>query len=221
MIFDLLKGDLEGALLSIIIVMPIVLMALTFHEFAHGYAAYKMGDPTAKYMGRLTLNPLKHLDLFGTLAMLLAGIGWAKPVPVNSRYFKNAKKGMALTAIAGPLMNLFLGFIGLTLYALYVRFARDSWFYQAVVLFFYYFGYLNCYLAVFNLLPIPPFDGSRLAFAVLPDRIYWNVMKHERTIMLITIIAIIGLSRIGFNPFGIITDFIIDGVLGLYSLLLF
>ena len=128
---------------------------------------------------------------------------------------------MALTAIAGPLMNLFLGFIGLTLYALYVRFARDSWFYQAVVWFFYYFGYLNCYLAVFNLLPIPPFDGSRLAFAVLPDRIYWNVMKHERTIMLITIIAIIGLSRIGFNPFGIITDFIIDGVLGLYSLLLF
>ena len=220
MLFDLMTGGVQNAVLSILIVIPIVLMALTFHEFAHGYAAYKLGDPTAKMMGRLSLNPLKHLDLFGTIAILIAGIGWAKPVPVNSRYFKKPKYGMAITALAGPLMNLLLAFIGLTLFALYYRFASERVYNEGVALFFYFMGYLNCYLAVFNLLPVPPFDGSRLAFVILPDRLYWKVMQYERIIMLVVIVAILGLSRIGLNPFGIVADLIVDGIMNLYSMIL-
>lgn len=219
MIFDLLSGNITTAIIRIMLVIPTVLMALTFHEFAHGWMANKLGDPTARVLGRLTLNPLKHLDLFGTLAMLIAGIGWAKPVPINSRYFRKPKRDMALTGLAGPAMNFILSFTGLVFYAAIIVFVPVTPLSDAAITFFYYFAYLNAYLAIFNLIPIPPFDGSRIFYAFLPDKFYWGVMKHERQIMLITLIALVALSRFGLNPISHIVDAYINGVLFVFEVI--
>ena len=114
MLLDLwTANDPKQLIISILLTVPIVMISLSVHEAAHAYIAYKMGDPTARNLGRLTINPMKHLDLVGSLMMLFVGYGWAKPVPINTRYFKNPTKGMALTARAGPLSNLMLAFIGL------------------------------------------------------------------------------------------------------------
>ena len=218
MIFDLLSGDLTSVLIRLLLVIPTILIALTFHEYAHGFIANKLGDPTAKNLGRLTLNPLKHLDPVGALMMLFVGIGYAKPVPINSRYFKNPKRDMALTALAGPVMNLILSFAGVTIYSVYLALlGSNSYIAYTVYMFFYYFAYLNAYLAIFNLMPIPPFDGSRIAFAVLPDKYYWGVMKYERTIMIVTIVALLALSRFGLNPFSGLARLFISGVEAMYS----
>ena len=148
-----------------------VLISLTVHEYCHGYAAYKMGDSTAKNFGRLTLNPLKHLDPIGALCMLFFHVGWAKPVPINARNFKDPKKGFAITALAGPLSNLILGFFSAFVYLLVFAFLKDVRFeskdfsyYLAsnILTFLFLFHSINIGLGLFNLLPIPPFDGSRL-----------------------------------------------------------
>ena len=204
MLFDIINGkSFFEALLQLITILPAVLLALTFHEVAHGYVAYKLGDPTAKAFGRLTLNPLKHLDPLGTVLMLVAGYGWAKPVPVNARYFKDPKKGMALTALAGPVTNLALGLLSTFLYALfYVLFSEQ---YIAVtyldsrefthilafilILFFGNFAMLNVSYAIFNLFPVPPFDGSRILLFFLPERKYFAVMRYEKVLMMIVLIG--------------------------------
>ena len=168
----------------------VVLISLSAHELAHGYTAYKLGDPTAKYMGRLTLNPIKHIDPFGLVCMVLFRIGWAKPVPINPRYFKKPKRDTALCALAGPTTNLIISFISTFVYMLLVKaFAGVSFTNEFIFnvvdntcLFVYLFAIINVSLAVFNLLPIPPFDGSRIALSLLPNKIYFNIMKHERTI---------------------------------------
>ena len=166
------------------------LIALTVHEFSHGFAAYKMGDNTAKNLGRLTFNPIKHLDPIGALCMVFFHVGWAKPVPVNSRNFRDPKRGFAITALAGPLSNIILGFfsagIYLALYALFRGIAFEEGFLfnlcQNILIFFNLFFSLNIGLGVFNLLPIPPFDGSRILYSILPPRIYFGVMRYERKI---------------------------------------
>ena len=166
------------------------LIVLTVHEFCHGYAAYKMGDNTAKSLGRLTFNPLSHLDLVGTLCMIFFHFGWAKPVPVNPRNFKDPKKGFAITALAGPLSNLILGFLSAGLYLLLyaslsgVKFESEFLFNLAsnVLLFVYLFFTINIGLGIFNLLPIPPFDGSRILHVVLPPKIYFGIMRYEQKI---------------------------------------
>ena len=169
----------------------VVLIALTVHEYCHGYAAYKMGDETAKNLGRLTLNPIKHLDPIGALCMLFFHVGWAKPVPINARNFKNPKKGFAITALAGPLSNILLGFFSAFLYLLTyallknVRFATtDFSFFMAenTLLFLWLFHSINIGLGLFNLLPIPPFDGSRLLNVILPPKYYFGIMKYEKYI---------------------------------------
>lgn len=172
--------------------LPTILFSLTFHEASHAFMANKLGDETARNMGRLTLNPAKHLDPIGTICMVLFHFGWAKPVPINSRNFDNPKKGMALTAIAGPLSNLLLAAGGVILYSFVYELMYRTGFSAShetvtdmIREFLFYFFVLNVYLAVFNLLPIPPLDGSRLAFLILPDRWYWGIMKYERIIMIV------------------------------------
>lgn len=166
------------------------LIALTVHEYCHGYAAYRLGDPTARNLGRLTLNPLRHIDPLGTLCMILFHFGWAKPVPINPIYFKKPKRGIALVSLAGPLSNLLLSFLSAGAYLLALALFRDVRFesellYSAAtntLLFLFIFHSLNLGLAIFNLLPIPPLDGSRLLNAVLPDKYYFGLMRYERYI---------------------------------------
>lgn len=185
-------------LIEYLFVIPCVLIALTFHEFAHGYMAYKLGDPTARNFGRLTLNPLKHLDPLGTICMLFFHFGWAKPVPINSRYFKKPRRDMALSAAAGPIMNFLLAFVGILVYRvlirLFVLFPAHSEFvyyiqYAALTL-AYYFHMLNLSLGVFNLIPLPPLDGSRIFYIFLPTKWYFGVMKYERYIQLAILILL-------------------------------
>ena len=167
-----------SAMLSALVRLAAVLLCLTVHETCHGLAAYALGDPTARREHRLSLNPLRHIDWFGFASMLLVGFGWAKPVPVDMRYFKKPKQGMALTALAGPASNLLLA-------ALAVLGARlILYWYGAVWDEFFTFlletAYLSVSLGLFNLIPIPPLDGSKALFAFLPDAAYEKLMRCEK-----------------------------------------
>lgn len=175
-------------ILELIYRLPIVLITITVHEVAHGYAAYKLGDPTAKSLGRLTLNPLKHLDIFGALCMLIFKFGWAKPVPINTRYFKKPKRDMAITALAGPLANFAMALVLSLIYALLTTLLfcvpikselAGKIVYQAA-LYILQFSYLNISLGIFNLIPCPPLDGSRIFLVWLPQKLYFGIMKYER-----------------------------------------
>ena len=214
MLISILQGgSLADILIELILLLPVIMLALSLHETAHGYAAYKCGDMTAYHMGRLTLNPLRHLDPLGFFCMLLFGFGWAKPVPINTRNFTNPKRGMAISAAAGPLANLVLGLVSAVFFGFFV--ALDTYLSQrsGSALLITALGwtavlcelsaYLNLVFAVFNLLPIPPFDGSRLAFAFLPPRAYFGMMKYERQIMFGILITLLVLSSLfDFSPFG-------------------
>jgi Zn-dependent protease len=188
-----------------IILAPPLLLALTFHEFAHGFVAFRLGDPTAQAAGRLTLNPLKHLDPLGTLAFFFIKIGWAKPVPVNPAYFRNPKKDMLWVALAGPVTNLLLAVVSAIL-------AKFIWIIAALLphsmlldativpLFNMLLAsvWINLVLCIFNFLPIPPLDGSRILVGVLPDNLALSFLKFERYgFILVLILAFSGiLSKI-------------------------
>lgn len=215
MLFDLFRGgDIRIAIVTLLLTVPTVLISLTFHEVAHGYAAYKLGDPTAYNMGRLTLNPLAHLDPLGALLMLLVGFGYAKPVPINAGYFKKPKYGMAITAAAGPVTNLLLGLVATIIMYTYAWYLSPLINANIVLYVIYqmllYFAYLNFALAIFNMIPLPPFDGSRVLFAFLPDRLYFGIMKYERYIM----IAVLVLMSTDLFPFsaGNIAWAMIEGI---------
>ena len=212
--------DLKTFLLS----LPIILIALVVHEVSHGYIAMKLGDPTARNLGRLTLNPLKHLDPIGTICMVFFHFGWAKPVPINTRYFKKPKRDMALTALAGPVSNFILGFFGILvyriLYAIFTNVAGPTTPDLAINVmnttlnFFYMFGFLNVSLGVFNLIPIPPLDGSRILLVFLPTKAYFAVMKYERYIMIGFFVLLFVGRRVGFifSPISTLVGWIIDGM---------
>ena len=189
-------------LFNIFIRAIVLVTAMPIHECAHGWVANKLGDPTAKNLGRLTLNPLPHLDPLGSLLILLAGVGWARPVPVNTRYFKNVKRDMALTAIAGPVSNILMALVLMTGFKIYILatggmevfvgalFLGDP---TAKFLFSLLLTMIsvNVGLAVFNLLPIPPLDGSRLLTALLPPKLYYGIMRYERVFMGVLMAALI------------------------------
>ncbi len=217
-------GEISSYVVSLLLSLPIVLLALSLHELAHGYVAYRCGDPTARNMGRLTLNPLRHLDPIGFGCMLLVGFGWANPVPVNSRYFRKPRRDMILTALAGPVSNLLLALVFLLLY----RFVGIGWLatlqYSSQFTFnmawcllqIMYAGiYMNVTLAVFNLLPIPPLDGSRVLFLLLPYRTYAKIAPYQRQITLGLLLVLIVVPYIGFEPIAWLTDLIMKGMFAL------
>ena len=192
-----------------LITIPAVLLVIMLHELAHGVVAYKLGDPTAKRMGRLSLNPLKHLDPVGAICMVLFHFGWAKPVPVDMRYFRKPRRDMAITAIAGPLCNLICAFLTVPLYLLLEQAYYSAYlanggqgftvgFILMLFYFVYYFHAVSLGLCFFNLIPIPPLDGSRILFAFLPPKYYYSMMRYERMISLALMLFLLMGANFGF-----------------------
>lgn len=188
MILDLMREGLSIELIiNLLARVFIIFCVLPFHEYAHALVAQKFGDNTARLKGRLTINPLAHVDPLGALMIILAGFGFAKPVPVNMNNFKRGKRKqqMALVALAGPVSNLIMAFISMLIFGgLYYYGDMSNSMLLYISLFFQYACSINISLAVFNLLPIPPLDGSRILNAVMPDKYYYKLMQYERYIVL-------------------------------------
>lgn len=184
------------------------LISITLHELSHGFVAYKLGDNTAKSMGRLTLNPLKHIDIFGLVMMAVFHFGWAKPVPVNMRNFKNPKRGMAITAAAGPCSNIIICIVFLALYGFFYPLLVDSDIGTYVLQILYLTAWISLGLAVFNIIPIPPLDGSKVLFSCISDELYYKLMRYERYGMILLIILVS--TRILGQPLSDVTEFLFD-----------
>lgn len=208
MLLSLFSSDPRTAIINLLLSVPVILLALTVHECAHGYVAYLCGDSTAKAFGRLSLSPAKHLDLMGTLCMLIAGFGWANPVPVNMRYLRKPKRDMVLVSLAGPASNLLLAFLsaafaGLTNYIYIVnRFYLSG--NTVVTLFncaytlFYLMVIYNIGLALFNLIPLPPLDGSKILAGLLPNHLSARYLQIQRyTPQIFLAIMLLSFTSIG------------------------
>lgn len=219
MLQDILSGNmsLPLLLLEFITLSLIVLVVLPVHEMAHGYVAYRLGDPTAKNMGRLTPNPLAHLDPIGTLMIFLLGFGYAKAVPVNPYNFRNPKTGMALTALAGPVSNLLMAVLAVGLYRLLSFFITSAYvnsiLYWMLIL---VFASVNVGLAVFNLLPIPPLDGYRILSVILPDRWIYLIGRYENYLIILVMFLIF--TGVLSTPISFVANFIFRGILMLFGL---
>ena len=225
MLFELIHAMMAGEseqikelLIVFLMWLPIIMISLSFHEASHAFIAYKLGDSTAKNFGRVTLNPVKHLDPIGFISMLIVGFGWAKPCPVNTRNFNHPRKGMAITALAGPVSNLILavGFtflLALNYIAIMATGAAAPLAFRYIFLFLYYGIYLNISLAVFNLIPVPPLDGSRILGLLLPDKAYYWFMRYERVIGIGFAVLIIILGQLGIS----IIDFVVSPITGLLN----
>ncbi len=202
-----------GNLLSILINVPITLVCFTGHELAHGWVSEKLGDPTPRQQGRMTINPLAHLDVIGTLLMIFTGFGWAKPVMVNPMYYKDRKKGMAITAAAGPLSNLVMAFVMLLIYTLLTLvFAKLGVTMPAIVgTIVYAFIIRNLCFMVFNLIPIPPLDGAKVLGMFLPNRAYYKMLQYERYFMIV--IMLLSLSGVLNRTIGVGVDLVFNALI--------
>lgn len=220
MILNLIRSLLSGEgfglnmIVQLCVLIFITVCCFPIHESAHAWAAEKLGDSTGRLKGRITLNPLAHLDLLGTIMILLFGFGYAKPVPVNIRNFPPEKRKLyfGLTAIAGPCSNLLLAVVFSLLRWVaaicLLKTTGTGTVLSVATVFFSYASYINVALAVFNLIPIPPLDGSRVLTAVLPDRIYYRIMQYERYMMYALFALIFLFSRIGFSPISILATYV-------------
>lgn len=213
---DFLSGvfyDFLGYFIDILLRLPAVIIAITVHEFAHAFVAYKLGDKSAKAMGRLSLNPIKHIDPVGFLCLLLFRFGWASPVPVNARNFKNPKLGLFLTSIAGPLSNLILAFGGCfvyTAFSLLAQFCTTNFLVISYALISNAIGafcLINVTLAIFNLIPLPPLDGFKLLSLIIPKHSYKAMMKYEKYFALGFMVVLL----IDFYFFAYISDALLMG----------
>lgn len=232
-------------IVSLLLMIPCVLFTLAVHECAHGWASFQLGDPTARNLGRLTLNPIKHIDPIGFICMVLFRFGWAKPVPVNARYYKKPRRDMALVAAAGPVSNLIMMALAMFLvhlsYFIYELTADQAYSFSyfwnlwrgvpgllfpemigAKLMYLWFtllmnLSILNASLAVFNLLPIPPLDGSRIAFIFLPVKFYFGIMRYERIIQ----VAMFALLFLGvFDGLLVtVTSALLNGTLWLVELI--
>lgn len=201
-------GNFLEQLRSMIFVAPVVLLAIISHECAHGLMSEKLGDPTPRNSGRLSLNPLKHLDLMGTICMLIFHIGWAKPVPINPLYYRDRKKGIIYVSLAGPITNFILAFISLFIQGLLIKVGSpDSIIIWVLCQFCYYSAVVNVGLGLFNLVPIPPLDGSKVVGELFgkAQEFYWRYENYLRIAMIILIFTGV-LSR----PLGILNNVIIQ-----------
>ena len=195
-----------------IYIVVAALFAIILHEIAHGLVSTWLGDPTPKRQGRLSLNPLKHLDPIGTLCLIFFHVGWAKPVVVNPDYYKNKKRGMALVALAGPLMNFLLAIFSIIIMAIFVKVNAYSNVLIIIYNFLLYFSVINLGLGLFNLIPIPPLDGSRILGAFLKDDTYEQYMKYERYgfIIIAILLALSSLRGIGTSFISELVDIIFN-----------
>ena len=201
--FDFSPTEIVARLISILFLLPI-------HECAHAFASSLLGDKTEQYQGRLSLNPLRHLDIMGALCLLLGGFGWAKPVSINPYNFKDRKIGMALSALAGPLSNFLVSFV-LLFIARFIPITND--FTYGIVSVLYLIAWISICLGVFNMIPLPPLDGSRIFLIFLPERYYFKIMEYERYISLGIMVLII--SGALDKPLGAIAGFVFDGMLNI------
>ncbi|MBQ1948426.1 MAG: site-2 protease family protein [Clostridia bacterium] len=181
-------GNFLFSLQEYLYIIPMALIALSFHEVSHAFVSYLQGDPTPKDAGRLTLNPLASFDLWGALCMVFFRFGWAKPVPINPAWYKNKKRGIVLTSLAGPCSNILLALLFMILWKLYIVYAWSHIGGMWVLRLMEMGIVLNCSLAVFNLLPISPLDGSKVLYALLPTRIYYKILQYERYGMIVLIL---------------------------------
>lgn len=225
MLMSLMRGQLDfaSAITEVLAILVIVFLVLPFHEWAHAFTAMKLGDTSIKYRGRLTLNPMAHIDPFGALALLLFGIGWAKPVPIDTRHFKRPKLYMGITALMGPVSNIVAAAVGCIIlhccdsfipnfstdYNLGLAFNQPNFFYYLGTFLIFYIR-VNVSLAIFNFLPIPPLDGSKILFIFLPDSWVQKFYQYERFIAIGLLVLIwIGVLNV---PLNFLTTKTIDGI---------
>lgn len=211
------NGEPLEFILMICVTVFVTLCCLPVHEAAHAWMAEKLGDSTGRLSGRITLSPFAHLSLMGTIMLFIFGFGYAKPVPVNIRNFKKRKLYMGLTALAGPVSNLLLAVvfivIGYVCALFSVAGATESVSVSEIAsMFFINVGYYNICLAVFNLIPFPPLDGSRILTMFLPDKIYYRIMQYERYLFYVLFAILYLFSRMDISPLSAVSEFIFDGI---------
>ncbi len=220
MLFDVFtEGFGINTIMSLMARVFVVFCTLPIHEYAHAYVATRLGDDTPRLKGRLTLNPLAHIDVIGALMIFLVGFGYAKPVPVNPRRFKNLRGGMALTALAGPLSNIIMAIIFMLIANVFnvaMIYTNGMIVTQVAMLFFTFAAQINVSLAIFNLIPIPPLDGSKIISLFIPAKYYFKVLQYERYI----VIAVFALIVFGVldAPLSFLSSYVMQGISWLTSL---